>query len=80
MVYVYVYVYILAEQTTNKMQVTFYVPETDREILEEFKKVCKEQGSSVSDTLVKHMTEDVNVSRLNKEIDENNAQATNKDA
>jgi len=62
------------------MQVTFYVPETDREILEAFKKVCKEQGSSVSDTLVKHMTEDVNVSRLNKEIDENNAQATNKDA
>jgi hypothetical protein len=62
------------------MQVTFYVSDLDREILEAFKKVCKEQGHSVSDTLVKHMTEDVNVSRLNKEIDENNAQSTNKDA
>ncbi len=37
------------------MQVTFYIPEKDRYLIDEFKEVCEDQEESVSAMLVNYM-------------------------
>ncbi len=53
------------------MQVIFYVPEGERDLLEDFQHACTREGCSVSKKLRKLMGEAVNLDKLNQEINKN---------